>query len=65
MVFKIEKETKWSSNLKKPVETFYIWADKECVAVANNEDHAIELYENAKENYAPKKTEIIRHEELN
>lgn len=65
MVFKIEKETRWSTNVNAVVETFYIWADNSCVGLCHNEEEAKRLYENAKQNFIPKKTEILIEEELN
>lgn len=65
MVFKIEKETRWNSNISEVVETYYIWADNSCVASCHTEDEAKRLYESTKQNFVPKKSEIIIQEEIN
>lgn len=65
MVFKIEKETRWNTNVNQVVETFYIWADNSCVGSCNTEKEARQLYEYAKQNFVPKKSEIIMEEEIN
>ena len=64
MKFKIERETRWDASKMDIVTKYYIWAGTQCLALVEDEDEAIEMYDKIKNSYIRGGTVVILEEDV-
>ena len=64
MKFKIEKETRWDITKMDIVTKYFIWAGTKCLALVDNEEEALVIYDKIKSSYIDGDTVVIKEEDV-